>query len=93
MSEQYFRQMTLAQAAQELPPSLLRKYYARAQEFFAANAHLKRDINDVVVVVRFDPDQPRDEQGRWTDGGGDGGAGGGGATPSPGGGEKPVASD
>jgi hypothetical protein len=83
-----FQQMTLAQAAQELPPALFRRYYARAQEFFTANAHLKRDINDVVIVVRFDPDQPRDEDGRWTDGGGGGGGGGGGAAPSSGEGDK-----
>jgi hypothetical protein len=74
-----FRQMTMAQAVQELPPALFHKYYARAQEFFATNAHLARDINDLVIVVRdFDPNQPRDEEGKWTDGGGGDGAGGGG---------------
>jgi hypothetical protein len=52
-----FRQMTMAQAAQELPPALFRKYYARAQEFFAANAHLERDINDIVIVVRAEAEE------------------------------------
>jgi hypothetical protein len=93
MSEQHFRQMMLAQAAQELPPALFRKYYARAQEFFAANAHLKRDINDIVIVVRWDESQhPRVPAGS-PEGGqfGEGGGGGGGAALSPSAADKPVA--
>lgn len=39
--------------------------------------HAARDISDPSVSLSFDPDQPRDENGRWAD------AGGGGAWPVP----------
>ena len=48
-----FRQLTFAQAAQELPPLLLRKYYTAVEEFFAVNVHLpRRNLGDLVIVVR-----------------------------------------
>ena len=58
---------------------------ARAQ----AESHLSRTQRLQIerararrLLQRFDPDEPRDESGKWTDGGGDGG---GGAQPSGGG--------
>lgn len=75
-----FYQLTLRQAAQVLPPELFRKYYDTAQNFFAANAHLSRDINDIVVVVRAwdESEHPRVPAGG--PGGGQFGEGGGGGS-------------
>jgi hypothetical protein len=55
--------MSLAQAAHELDRATYAKYCNVVREFFAHNAHLARDFDDIQIVVRagFDPDEPRDE--------------------------------
>ncbi len=49
----------------------------RAARFAALKAH------SLELLQRFDPNEPRDEDGEWTDGGGDGGSGSGAGTDKP----------
>ena len=47
-----FTQITMAEASTLLPSEAFARYFGAACEFFAANAHIELDINDLTVVVR-----------------------------------------
>jgi hypothetical protein len=58
---------------------------AEHQAFYAEHLELRRQLADVKfelafrrIFRKYSPDQPRDDRGRWTDGGGRGGGGAGG---------------
>jgi hypothetical protein len=76
-----YQLITLKQAQQQLDPATYRKFADVAYRFLAANGHLARGFDDIMITVpkEFDPDEPRDEAGKWTEGGGGeaGGAAGG----------------
>jgi hypothetical protein len=51
-----FAQMTMRDASRILPPTLFKRYYVAACEFFDANTHLARaNFDNLVVVVRSAP--------------------------------------
>jgi hypothetical protein len=87
-----YRFMTLKQAQRELDAATYQKFLNTAYRFFAANGHLARGFDDIVITVprEFNPDEPRDESGKWT---GDGGSGGSAGEKPSGGGKKKATKD
>ncbi len=47
-----YTQITIRDASALLPPALFARYYGAACEFFAANSHIDRDIDELMIVVR-----------------------------------------
>lgn len=64
-----YRYVTLLQARELLSPASYRKYH----DVLRAAGPI--DTNTLRIALAFDPSEPRDEEGKWTDGGGSDGGG------------------